>query len=645
MRITKVLAAGLKGGEFAHEIGPLTVFVGRNFTGKTARLDAVRLGLAGYVPELGKTNVATMQLADDSALTTILEFDDGGQVERTWITKKGKTACEIKSNRPAWNEAIAPPVLIDPSVYFGLGDKDRIRYVFGLVNMEETVSGEQVSAAVKNIRLADNTEATEKVLRSLVEEIDKSDYQRHDQEQSIQTWLETLIADFRDRVRLGKQSVDRLTKTAQGIVVLKAADTEQTMGSVEAQLKAARERKSELDRKAGEIDAQLRRLQQALANRKVAEAKLAGATSYTDQITALTAEITKAQEQGGDYTSQTGPLNIVLDQSIKRRAEVEAQYKAIACQQEKAINDSEAIEHLDACPHCGARGKGWRSHLLAKQNALVSEYDGLLRSLQPRMDEARAEVAKAMQDLEVSRKVDAVHQEAATALNRLLSERARLTDLQRVAEQAKTILESLGPATEEAAMATLEQDRITVEQSRVSTLTAIGELEARQRSWHQSRQDEARMAQAILAQRQAEVEVTVLVEAVKVLEKLQVEMVAGAFKAILEVANSIAEPVLGRRLEYRDGEIGAWRGATWVTHKTFSGTEKAVAYAAISVSLASQSPTKLVMIDELGRLDTESKAKLMGVLAGLVKSGQIDQFIGVDTSGQGYGDEVTVIKV
>jgi len=51
---------------------------------------------------------------------------------------------------------------------------------------------------------------------------------------------------------------------------------------------------------------------------------------------------------------------------------------------------------------------------------------------------------------------------------------------------------------------------------------------------------------------------------------------------------------------------------------------------AISLALAQQSPIRIVLIDEMGRLDRENKLALVRTAQELIESGHLDQFIGVD---------------
>ena len=55
MRIARLTGTNIKGKTFDHELNPVTVFSGPNYSGKTARIDALKLALLGFHPELMKS--------------------------------------------------------------------------------------------------------------------------------------------------------------------------------------------------------------------------------------------------------------------------------------------------------------------------------------------------------------------------------------------------------------------------------------------------------------------------------------------------------------------------------------------------------------------------------------------------------------
>ena len=72
--------------------------------------------------------------------------------------------------------------------------------------------------------------------------------------------------------------------------------------------------------------------------------------------------------------------------------------------------------------------------------------------------------------------------------------------------------------------------------------------------------------------------------------------------------------------------------------RSFSGAEKALAMCAISLALAAESPVKIVVLDEMGRIDSEYKVPFMATVFRLLEAGTINQAILVDTSKRDYTD-------
>src|SRR5690606_570368 len=136
-----------------------------------------------------------------------------------------------------------------------------------------------------------------------------------------------------------------------------------------------------------------------------------------------------------------------------------------------------------------------------------------------------------------------------------------------------------------------------------------------------------RNAQALLEHRKALAEVGLLKAAIKTLEGIQGDMVAAAFADILRTVNRVTAAI-GMVVEYRDGQLGRWSGPTWIGHETFSGTEKALTYAGSSLALAKESPVKVVLLDEMGRMDPEAVRRVLMQMAVLVSEGELGQFIG-----------------
>ena len=133
------------------------------------------------------------------------------------------------------------------------------------------------------------------------------------------------------------------------------------------------------------------------------------------------------------------------------------------------------------------------------------------------------------------------------------------------------------------------------------------------------------------------VEAQVLKEFCRMLADMQSEIVNAAIGPIVDRLNVMFKGVLDMPLCYKDGVIGTESPTGFYSMRSFSGAEKALAMCAISLALAAASPVKIVVLDELGRLSTENKHRLVTLVLQLLAAGTISQAIFVDTTLEGYG--------
>lgn len=173
----------------------------------------------------------------------------------------------------------------------------------------------------------------------------------------------------------------------------------------------------------------------------------------------------------------------------------------------------------------------------------------------------------------------------------------------------------------------------------------------------ESEHREALKAQAAAAQReQAKVELEanelrrqITAAALKALTEKQSAVIENGIKGFMAKAGTLTEAVLGMRMEFRDGEIGMWRGPQWVEFSTFSGAEEYLAVAGLCLAFAPTAPCKLIVIDELGRLDAHNKRLLIERMLVLTADGTVDNFVGIDVARSDYNwpfcDGVNVIEV
>jgi hypothetical protein len=113
----------------------------------------------------------------------------------------------------------------------------------------------------------------------------------------------------------------------------------------------------------------------------------------------------------------------------------------------------------------------------------------------------------------------------------------------------------------------------------------------------------------------------------KVLKEKREGLIAEAFTSLLQVANMFAKSILKSPLVLVNNTIGRMVDDNFVPHRVFTGAERALTFIAIATALSAQAPLRLVLLDELGRFDTDIEGKVINRLVHLVNEGVIDQFL------------------
>lgn len=271
-----------------------------------------------------------------------------------------------------------------------------------------------------------------------------------------------------------------------------------------------------------------------------------------------------------------------------RNLESAAAAKANAA--ESALDTAEyalsEFDSLESCPTCGAHEKGWK--------------DAVGATLR-----------------------DAVKQHRATV--------AKLADESRVASETVDRISKEYESAHAAWRAKWDANQHDIEM----LLAKKGEDEAWQRSIAQRDQVEAQMLSLGAA-------VEVYKQAVQIAYSTREAAVQKAFGAVLQVARGFTDDLLNSPLEFHDGQLGRRVSkadkedgntaaiGSWISHEGFSGTEQLLAYAGFAVALARQAPIRLVIMDELGRLNLTRRVQLLARMRKLVETGVIDQFVGCD---------------
>lgn len=219
-----------------------------------------------------------------------------------------------------------------------------------------------------------------------------------------------------------------------------------------------------------------------------------------------------------------------------------------------------------------------------------------------------------------------------------------------------------GDGWKDAALAAVRAEALEVESSIAATAgdeqRAAGlqaEAEAALERWRNAAAKVRQLEEYNAARRDVLATEAAIVEARRKLERLRkledevgdIEMAAlrCAADRIIGDANAFAEGLMTSPLEFdecmdigrrvSDADIKAGSKASlgaWVSHRSFSDSEKLVAYTALAFALSRHNKFRVVLLDELGRMDNGLLSRMTAKAGEMVQSGLVHQVIGVRAS-------------
>lgn len=605
------IQSNIKGRTIDFELYPATLVIGPNFSGKSALLTALRLGMAGYLPPpIGKAGQSIYSaLAPTPGEPGTLEIrlhvthrTEGirfqeGQFISTW-TKTASGSVRGDVGTPAGLRL--PGVLVDPRVFFGMTSTQRTRAIFEACGTEG-IGLPSIEAAINEA--CPGYPPGKAVVVS-----------------AIQAAYPTVGIDG---------AIPKGIEVAKAIISV-AKDAMRTQSAVVTTLNTA------------------------------------------DEI---------PQDVGPEIIEKERLLSDAQHRMAKARAEQQAYDRSVAAFKalpspeviQKAIND--ALEFLpgEAPPVVVPLWPGtdeqisleeWeqRVTVLMRTNQSISENNTRLRraiadrsakkpcsqcgsSEWPNLAHLEEELAKVPQPVDLTWHQGALLLWKEAEQNRSNNNENRARRLSEI-EVLKQRLESVNAARWGGMPPQPDPEAVTKAAMAVASLeTALGLLREQQGKLiaYQNRQAERDAAQRAFAR--ALEEEGAATRIVNALTQFQQRHIEGAFNEVLAASQEFTAGILNSPLEYANGELGRRVSefdrklgskspiGSWISHEAFSGTEEALAYAAFSVAISKRAKFRIVFLDELGRMEGEIRDRVLIRMVDLVKSGTIDQFIGVHASG------------
>lgn len=610
MKIERIVGTNIKGRTFDIDLRPTpsALVVGQSFTGKTAILQAIRLAVAGELPPpIGKSDrVIYSVLAGDPSTEGLMAVEaywsDGQRTRLEW-SANGKG--QVKAQGTPRTDLAVDPVVLDPRSFFlGKTADERIQFILSRCKGATVDKGEiarrvgEIAASPASVRDVIVAWVVDRAMAMAWGGSD-TDYARA---RSLAEILKESAKGRRDEMKR-KSAV--LSSMAKMTGVPPKMPSKEEMDDAASQVKRVTELLSSCRTK-------LKALRDSESDMKTivdAQAKL----DALDLAEPLKTEAEKEYDE--------------LSKAITGACAVEASKAESVASLESTLNRlSDGV-----CPHCRQNIPN------AKQEMASIKRE--LKKAKKEHEEAcsrRAELASRMDSLQ-----DAVDS-ACEARARYASDLATADRLKVDVAMAKQRIEGRGKVDDEEGVLLAMEEATAAQLAKVSSdLAKLNEQVGVCKAHNQTREHRDALEWEVA---KCGCEETVLKAAEAIV--LDVARKAGekAFGSVLKVANEFTDGILCSPIEFVDGEVGrrvseadVERGSTakigsWLSWKAFSGTEEIVAMSAFAVALAADCKFKLVVMDELGRVDATLRWKIVERMTRLAERGVIDQFIGVDAN-------------
>lgn len=640
MQLKVISAANFKGKTFTHQLGAGTAIIGPNFAGKTAIIQAIVLLFKGYIPQVGKTPKSTWELSSGQQMVVHGEFDADWTFSRHYHLE-GLTVKTSTSSVTAPEKADELQIkilenipLLDADEYFGMTDRERTNYVFARIKLPEAFTAEGIIAELEQISFEEaHTEQIQKAKALQLKSVRKSF-----EEVSIQDALEALVEVFAGKFTEWNRRQKETQGAVKTLTELKLREPEistDSLAALEADITAAQQVVQGLAQTAGRLSAQRDEIARNKAGIAQLEERLAA--ERTDYDAAIARYDTFIQEQTEGMVPEDEAL---LEQRKTTRKELSLQIDALTAsiqeiertygQVKVSLTDLAEMKH---CPTCLAKAKGWKLNVEKSLTASLEAAEARLIEERQRLEVAQDQL------LSFERLILKAERDASDNLTRRNSiEGARrdrqqtvkykATDDERRAQWQKDLNERKGWVAP-----TLENGFEEIEEQRVDAAGKLQKLRQRKEAAQALQHDLRRASEAQIEHLDAAANVAVIKRIQGVLSNRRDMIVAEVFNTLLMTANRICGSIFQTPLTLCNNTIGRWsHDGKFIPHRTFSGTEKALTYIAIATALSSQSPIRLAILDEFGRLDEDNQMDVLRNLKKAIESEIIDQFIVVGTS-------------
>ncbi len=580
--LTRLTISNLKGITRTVQLEKINLVYGPNSSGKTAIIDGLKLALLGFHPKLGKKPNLTMALASPGASMMTVATDLGAI---TW-TRNAKGAVTVDGIESA---GVVPSVMLDLQEWLGLTGPAKIQYVI-------EHSGQVISDAVGTVEaiLEQNPKITADAAK--LSKVDTAKYLR---ELGALAKTNRQIAAAEYDVILGviKQSLTTDAKPVE--------NPERELKQVQAKIDAAQAKSAKAKATVEGLDRQIDSAEKSLANPKNQPGNV---EELTAKLAAARADAEKIQAQITDKEAGIAVLQ-------KRKAELEASFKSMNATADKMSEVTVEDDNLK-CPCCR------RVITTATRDLLMSELEILDNDIN-QTESALITVSKDLNRLSAEHSTLKIKWQAICSSVRVTEsaiDRAKL--LTEGISECRKNLEAL--KAQRAALPPIVESNLT---ELIAERDALSQKVKEFAAWKGSERERTKAIEEKAVKHQALENAKELITAIKTAEENLLGQVIGG---LLQRANVLVEPVLGRAITYADG-VFFLGGANL---DTVSGSEESVIFAGLQLALTPMLKERILVLDELKRMDQERFEKFMLTIDDLVQKKVISQFIGIVPGGR-----------
>lgn len=629
MKLKSLTARNFTGCNFDIVFGDVTIITGDNFAGKTSIPNAIRLLLTGSLPPpIGIKEIYSLAGDSEAAgqMSLAAEMDNGRKVSLTWNRDaKGKIACT--GGIPS--DLVMPPMLANPNSFWAKTSAERIQIVADAcpnagADLAKTITGRLSEVQIVPFKLA------EPVLTEVRNWI-KSSFSN----ESPPTAIANLVDHIKVEAKIASDDLKFTSGTLAGFKMkVKPA-------SVDAELESMRQELAKLQ--LGEEG------NRSIHERGLSEinAKLeAYSRKYKGTPVEHLAEFINAQNHTVAKDLRILPPPLPMDEAEEDLKEAQEDFRqAVAAEQSHAqtCNDLQKllgdIQISETCPFCRNAAAGWKE---LAANAVRSDLERTNKAL------AKATAAKVTAEATVYRlglTIESIKKSSATYAE-------RKQELMQEAQQFECDFNNVQDLiqSKKESERFLQQCAESVAQEKAKALqTRIAELQEIQNacSAYESSIEERAAAEEKLVL--AQVRADALKQSLKIIIEEQQKSSETAFSAVIKTARAFTDGILNSHLEFIDGDLGrrvsdldlqrfgfVAKVGSWISHKTFSDSEKRIAYIGFSVALAMDAPMKLVIVDEMATIAKSRKIQFVDRLIQLTRKGVIDQAICLEPAAEDY---------